>query len=460
MIRYFRTTKNKAVHRAALLISILTISISSCRKADDQIGVDFIPKGNNYSSQVIDTLDVITYTVREDSIKIDSLSRQILGAINDPEFGVTSANLYTQILLREINVDFGTNPVIDSVVLSLARSSNSANYGNPNSSISLDIFRMGEIIEKTKSYYSTYNPILSDQIGTWTGNLQSEDTTWFEEDNKLKFALNTIRIPLNNSFGEDFFNNGQFGSNQVFLNYLNGIALIPNTTSIASNEGNYVSISKTSDDSKLIIYYNGGLRKEFDMNSESQNISTYTSNNLNNNIQTQLDNGKTHYNKTYLQSMGVCKTKIDIPELYDWAKDKEGIVINEATITVTVEDGSTPEGFAPPSRLLMLQPSESDSTNAFIIDLIDVLIPPSQNWLGHTVYGGNYDENSQTYTFGFTRHLQSLIDTYNNSGEDKNRGFYLIIPSDNPITPSRLILNTDKSNSMKNIDLKITYTKL
>lgn len=460
MTRYFLTTNNKAVHRAALLISILAISVSSCRKADDQVGVDFLPKDNNFSSRVIDTIDVTAYTIAEDSIKIDSLSRQIVGAINDAEFGTTSANLYTQILLREINVDFGTSPVIDSVVLSLAKNASPNNYGNPNSSITLDIFRMGEIIEKSKSYYSTYSPALSGQIGTWTGNLQAQDTAWFMEDNNLKFALNTIRIPLDNSFGEDFFTNGQFGSNQVFLNYLNGIALIPNTTMLGSNEGNYVSINKNSDDSKLIIYYNGGLRKEFDMNSESQNISTYTSTNLNSNIQTQLDNGKTHYNKTYLQSMGVCKTKFDIPQLYDWAKDQEGIVINEATITVSVDDASITEGFEPPTRLLLLQPSEVDSSNAFILDLIDVLIPPSQSWLGHTVYGGNYDETTKSYTFGFTRHLQSLIDTYNNTGEDKNRGFYLIIPSDNPITPSRLILNTDQSGSVKNINLKITYTKL
>ena len=96
------------------------------------------------------------------------------------------------------------------------------------------------------------------------------------EDGNLKYQTNTLRIPLDTNFGKDFFTNGQFGSNEVFLNYLNGIALIPNTSNLSSDDGAIVAIDKYSDESKLILYYNNGLRKEFEINAESQNISTYT----------------------------------------------------------------------------------------------------------------------------------------------------------------------------------------
>ena len=460
MTPYCLQINNKAVQRAALFLIALFISTTSCKKATDEVGVDFLPEGNVHGSVVTDSFTIVTHTIREDSIKIDSLSSNLLGAISDAAFGTSVANLYTQVLLREINVDFGTNPVIDSVILSLAKDLDVPSYGASQTSVDLDIYRMDEIIKKENKYYSNYEPALGNQIGSWSGNINAPDTAWFEEDGNLKYKTNTLRIPLNNSFGSDFFTNGKFGSNEVFLNYLNGIALKPNPSGLGSDDGAIVAIDKFSDDTKLVIYYNGGLRKEFEINAESQNISTYTLTNRNASIENQFNNPNVHYNETYVQSMSGCKTRIEIPNLYDLVKDGNGIVINEAKLTFTVQQNSTNSQYPAPSRLLLLQPSEDDGSNAFIIDLIDVLFPRSQAWVGYTSYGGAYNEDDGTYSFGINRHVQSLLDTYLNSGEDKNRGFYLIIPSDNPMTPSRLILNNDNSGGVKNIQLKVTYTKL
>ena len=256
MTRYCLKINYKAVQRAALLVTTLSISFFSCKKATDEIGVDFIPKGNQHGSLVVDSFDIKAYTVREDSLKVDSLTSNLLGAMNDASFGVSVASLYTQILLREINVDFGSNPAIDSVILSLARDVNVPSYGHENSVVDVDIFRMDEIIEKEKKYYSNYTPAVSDKIGTWSGNINATDTAWFEEDGNLKYQTNTLRIPLDTNFGKDFFTNGQFGSNEVFINYLNGIALIPNPNSLSSDEGAIIAIDKYSDESKLVIYYN------------------------------------------------------------------------------------------------------------------------------------------------------------------------------------------------------------
>lgn len=460
MTRYCLKINNKAVQRAALFLSTLLVSFASCKKATDEVGVDFLPKGNSYSSIVTDSFDIKTYTVQEDSIKIDSLSTNLLGAINDAAFGTSVSSLYTQVLLREINVDFGTSPVIDSVILSLARDTDVPAYGAAETSIDLEIFRMAEIIEKEKKYYSNYRPMFGDQIGSWSGNINASDTAWFKEDGNLKYKTAMLRIPLNDAFGTDFFTNGQFGSNEVFLNYLNGIALVPNPSGLGTDDGAIVAIDKYSDDSKLIIYYNGGLRKEFEINAESQNISTYDITNRNASISNQFNNPNTNYTETYVQSMAGCKTRIEIPNLYDLVEDGNGIVINEAKLTFTVQPNTTSTNFPAPSRMLLLQPSEVDGSNAFIIDLIDVLFPRSQSWVGFKNYGGSYDETNGTYTFGINRHIQTLLDTYLNSGEDNNRGFYLIIPSDNPMTPSRVVLNTDNNGAVKNIQLKVTYTKL
>ncbi|MBO6515133.1 MAG: DUF4270 family protein [Bacteroidia bacterium] len=460
MIHCWLKTSSKAVQRTALLFILPSLLFFSCRQTDDQVGIDFLPKGDNHTSTVVDTLSVFAYTVQEDSLKIDSLSSTILGAINDQAFGMRSASAHIQVLLREINVDFGANPTIDSVILSLARNTEVNGYGSTTSVQDFDIYRMAEIIEKEQGYYSNYEPALGDKIGTWSANLQNKDTSWFEEDGELKWATNTFRIPLNNSFGEDFFTSQSFGSNDAFLSFLNGISIVPATAGLGLNEGSIVSINKFSENSKLIIYYSGGLRKEFEINSESQNISTYSIENQPFTITDQLANPGTHYNETYLQSLAGTKLKIDIPNLLSLVADGETIAINEAKLSFTVKDGTNTDDFPAPSRLLLLQPSQVDGSNAFIIDLVDVLIPPSSNWVGRTNYGGSFDSETNTYTFRFNRHLQDVLETYLTTGEDINRGFYLVIPSDNPITPSRVILDTDNSGAIKNLDLKITYTKL
>ena len=73
MTRYCLKINYKAVQRAALLVTTLSVSFFSCKKATDEIGVDFISKGNQYGSLVVDSFDIKTYTVREDSLKIGDI---------------------------------------------------------------------------------------------------------------------------------------------------------------------------------------------------------------------------------------------------------------------------------------------------------------------------------------------------------------------------------------------------
>jgi len=89
-----------------------------------------------------------------------------------------------------------------------------------------------------------------------------------------------------------------------------------------------------------------------------------------------------------------------------------------------------------------------------------VVAPPNANWIGRTNYGGNLDPETNTYTFHVNRHLQDLLDTYLATGEKKDRGFYLIIPSDNPITASRLVLDNSQNGTEPKIEFKVTYIKL
>ncbi|MFT4522320.1 MAG: hypothetical protein ACI8ZN_001266 [Bacteroidia bacterium] len=464
MTQFWREISLKAVPRAAFFISIISFSmlVVSCNKHDDEIGYNLIP-GTDPNAIVDESLEITAFSVREDSIRVDSLNSLIVGALNDPRFGESSVSVYTQALLQEINITYGTNPTVDSIVLSVPLKESVLAYGDPSSEIEIDVMRMDEIIDINKKYFSNYNPKLAEQIGQFKGTLRYEDSTHFVENGTKISQRGILRIPLNKTFGEEFLtagtNFGAYGSNEAFLKFLNGIALIPKNN-LTSGQGRFVGLNLTTDDAKLILYYNGGSKKEFDISKESANTMHYEIKSRSTELSAQLNTPNVGYSTTYVQSLTGCKTKLIIPELSKLANGSP-ILINEAVLTFTVEDGSNTDHFPAPGRLLLVQPSEATGANAFIIDLIDNLLPPS-GWAGYTNYGGQYNAESKTYTFRINRHVQELVDTYleSESVVDKNRGLLLIIPSDQPITPSRLVLNTDNSGSVKNLKLKIVYTKL
>ena len=77
-----------------------------------------------------------------------------MGQINDPEFGVNSGGFYTQLLLTQNNIDLGSNPIVDSVVMSYMYS---GYYGDLVDFSGLFIKEIEESIYKDSTYYSTKN---------------------------------------------------------------------------------------------------------------------------------------------------------------------------------------------------------------------------------------------------------------------------------------------------------------
>ena len=170
----------------------------------------------------------------------------------------------------------------------------------------------------------------------------------------------------------------------------------------------------------------------------------------------QLANPGKHYNKTYVQTMGGCKTKIEIPYILNLvpAAKNERIIINEAALVLTPKNGSFSTSYTLPARLYLFQPDKDNKQNSAIIDFIDYLDPKLSIF---SLYGGGYNSLTGEYTIRFTRHLQYLLDQ---NDKNLNRGFYVTIPSDKPITPTRLVLDNTRLPNYKALKLRITYSKI
>ena len=105
---------------AALVIGMLLIIVLfSCKKDPYQIGYDLLPPSDTLNVKTTDTCTVEAFSMRVDSSRTDKTSSLVIGSMNDPWFGKTNTGFYSQVRLIAEGVDFGKNPVLDSLVLTL-----------------------------------------------------------------------------------------------------------------------------------------------------------------------------------------------------------------------------------------------------------------------------------------------------------------------------------------------------
>ncbi|MFH6767562.1 DUF4270 domain-containing protein [Gaetbulibacter aquiaggeris] len=98
-----------------LLFTIL--AIVACDQDFTSIESDVIGLKNfNTGSYPI---PITSYNKKLDSLKINNLNASLLGVFNDPIYGQTTASIITQVTPSIFNPNFGTNPIIDSVVLTI-----------------------------------------------------------------------------------------------------------------------------------------------------------------------------------------------------------------------------------------------------------------------------------------------------------------------------------------------------
>ena len=101
-------------------LSVLALAIfTGCKKPDSSIGLGNLPDSDLLTLEVTDTLTVEITSVIDDSLRTDQFSSGVLGRIFHPRIGKPSAGFAAQLRLSATNVDFGTNPIADSISLKL-----------------------------------------------------------------------------------------------------------------------------------------------------------------------------------------------------------------------------------------------------------------------------------------------------------------------------------------------------
>jgi len=260
-----------------------------------------------------------------------------------------------------------------------------------------------------------------------------------------------ISIKLESAFAQKMFNANasQLSSQENFLSFFKGIVLVPDMNP-PSGSGLITAVNLKGAYPKMRIYYNDTMQSDFLISIDSRRFTSYEVSNQSPQLLSQRSfSGKYNYDTTFVQSMAGAKTKIDIPWLSSLIpQDGKRISVGKAELIFRPVAGTYSAPFTLPKRMLLLEPDKETGLNSPIIDLLEPF------------YDGNYNATANEYRFNITRHIQSLLSDMQRNGVNSNRGLFLVIPSDDPVAPSRIYLDTRKKLSDMGIELKIVYTAL
>jgi hypothetical protein len=284
------------------------------------------------------------------------------------------------------------------------------------------------------------------KVGEYTGKFDL-DSAKREIDGEVVTVAPRMTITLNNNFGQEIldFDETILNSNENFVKAMKGLVLIPRT--VISGDGTIIAVETFNTQSSMNLFYSDSLELVIPLGLSSNRVNFFETNHT-----PAIEEQKTstgHYSKTYVQSLGGTKIRIEVPQLDSIIELQQDIVINEAKLELAVDTSLSFNGrFDQAPRLLLLTP--------------DTLKPSkSQKLINENSVNFSqaiYNPVTGSYIFHFNRYLQQLQQTHRSTGRNEFYWFYLTVPPDQPTTPHRVIVDSDTSRGF--VKLSVKYTKL
>jgi predicted small secreted protein len=427
-------------------VLLTCVLLTSCKDEHSSIGEDIL--GNLVDTEFTDTITLQAYSVLEDTINTTNTSANILGHISDPVFGKSSAGIFTQLALSGSAVNFGSNPVIDSVILTLQLS---GYYGDTNSNVGFRVHQLNEALDSETKYYqnSTVNYDPTPLNYSLTGYSIRPNSSIVVDTNVLGAHL---RIRLSDQFGQYLLNH-QDDLNNRLKDFLKGLYI--DAVSHTGNEGYMLITNMTSALSGMTLYYhNDENQPQRYTLSCSENSVRFThfdhaySTSVNPDFIQEVLQGQTTLGEKvlFVQGGGGVKTRITFPYLENtFAQYDNKVVIHRAELVITNADPNE-RFFIQPSILTLQGIRKSDNAIRFL--------PDDDYYTNANYFGGTYDASKKEYRFRITKYVQQLI----LQQDDWSNTINLIVRG-SAVRPHRLVFEGTNPASPSRLRLEITYSK-
>lgn len=430
----------------------IAIGFSSCKK-DSLTNTGFTPDQNQLSVITIDTFSVQAVTVNEDSVRANGYLYQMLGSMNEENFGETKAGLVAQMQLSQID-PFLINPAdveIDSInlLINVQRT-----YGQVEPQ-DFKVYMLTQPLDSGKEYYSNNFPLVDPfEIGfAQNVTFTAADSIKLGENN---FAAG-LKMKLYNTFGEYILNNNRnaFVSNFDFINFFKGIYIEPQNN-FGQNNGGLYRVNLNTSQSLIRLNYHSKSTNEayvydFLFGTDVVKYSTFSSNTQGAAIHNVLNNYSASDNFMYIKSNAGAYIQIELPFMEKFAENKN-IIINKAELVLPIlNDKNLP--YEPHPRIFITG-VDDEGNETVLLDQFE----------SQTHYGGTYNETSNDYKIRFTRSFDEKLKQFQN-GENPNTTYH-IIPGDIISGGAAvngcqtIVAGKNNPNLNQNFKLIISYTPL
>lgn len=433
---------------SAGLFLITALLFTTCKKENNALGLEIQPPGDKLNVFSTDTTSVFAYSQIVDSVRTDETSVSLLGSILDPIFGKSTASFFTQLRLSQSAVSFGTNPVLDSLILSLKYK---GYYGDTNAVMTVRVFELAEQIQLDSQYYAQQSVAIKETLlGQKTFTPDFTNDVILGEDTlapHLRVNLGTLTSELANKL----FNApaDSMANNNSFLNYFYGLYV---TAEPANSDGIIIYLDLLSSLSEMTLYYHNdtedSLSFEYLINSNCARFGNYSHDYSLGSpaFKTQAIDKDTTLGKSicYVQALGGVKTFVRFPSIKNYYSNGK-IAVNEARLFLSCYESDP--GLEVASTLVLVK-RKAEGGYTITNDQLD----------GADYFGGYYDKDNHGYWFRITSTIQELM-----RSSDPDYGLEIYV-SGGAVNAQRVLLNGTSpqlpSAPEDRMKLIITYTTL
>jgi Domain of unknown function (DUF4270) len=415
------------------LFSLFLLAVASCTKQSDNLGLGVLPEEDILSVNQTDTLSIMAYTVKEDSVKFNELSTVMLGNMYDPVFGSFRASTAVQFALSTDAVGSTSDIVVDSVVLSLTYIGR--NYGKDKPQF-LFVQENIEQLYKDSSYYTDHHMnVLGDNL-VEPGEELVNFYSGFIPINTTK----TLDVRLNKYFGDRLIHGdpANLTSNAAFQQSFKGL-YISSTTSV---DGEVVNFDLRNPGTKLTVYGKDRTKREYAQYRYDFIVTeqcayftkvdqAYLGSEMS--FMETSDSVSTNIN-SYILAGSAVHTSVSFPDLIS-LNQYSGRTINKAELVIPYDESKQ----GPPPAAVLVYRRDSSGNLISIADVAESAVSLSTN----------------LYRINVTRHVQKYL-----NGDYENNDL-LIYAGANGVTVNRVRLHGPEfnlANHFDNMRLIVTFT--
>jgi hypothetical protein len=408
------------------IVLLISVSLASCE--EPELGLETQPGGDSANLLRELNLQIEATTEREDSVKTDELSLNLLGAYNDPVLGKIRSAIVMQLRPAVSNINLGTNPQADSIVLVVHYRSFYGDVSKVNGLQKFRAFRIREMIYRDSSYYSS-DTLQRDLTPLGTSNYITPSLLDSVLVGGIKEAPH-LRIKLDQALAAEFINNpSELVNADVFTAFFNGI-YIDADTKLPNDEQGAILDFNLIGGARIDLFYqndeNDSLRTSFIVNESSARYTRFN-HVYKPEVLSSLGSIESGKQNLYIHNMGGLRTKLRIPDLDLW-KAGRNIIVHKAVMTFTVNT-QTLGKYAPNPQLNIVLKDEDGN----------LILSPDLSVNSTSYSGGVYSNTTKDYTFNIARLVQAQLNDI-----ITNENFY-IQPSGTGISSFRTILNGTES---------------